>query len=244
LVAPRTPPAPPRTQRSWAEREIILTRNLFHSSTEAPSLTAAQLEEELEKSRLPVTLLGTFAASDPALSRATLTDKEKNETLVVGIGDQIKNTAQVQRIERRRVVLIENGAPRELTIGEDQSGPPTIRRANTRVAARRAAGVPIARETIDQSLRNPSDLLTQARVLPKFENGQMVGLQVNGIQPGSLFEELGLQEGDVITQLNGISISSPDESARIFSELSNADQFEVQVRKPNGTGTTLNFQSH
>jgi general secretion pathway protein C len=246
-VAAGTPPSPPRA-RSWAEREIILTRNLFHSSTEASPLTAAQLEEELEKSRLPVTLLGTFASSDPAQSRATLMDKEKNETLVVGIGDQIKNTAEVQRIERRRVVLIENGAPRELTIGEDVLGPPTIQRANNaRMAARRAARqraeptMPISRETIDQSLRDPSELLTQARVLPKFEDGQMVGLQVNGIKPGSLFQELGIQEGDVITQFNGIPISSPDESARIFSELASAEQFDVVVRGADGAERPLTF---
>jgi general secretion pathway protein C len=252
-VAPRTPPPPPRA-RSWAEREIILTRNLFHSSTEAPALTAAQLEEELEKSRLPVTLLGTFASSDPALSRATLMDKEKNETLVVGIGDQIKNTAEVQRIERRRVVLIENGAPRELTIGEDELGSPTIQRANNpRMAARRAAarggfrradtGVAIPRETINRSLQDPSELLTQARVLPKFENGQMVGLQVNGIKPGSLFQEVGLQEGDVITEFNGIAINSPDESARIFSELADAEHMEFKVRDVNGAERPLSFSS-
>jgi general secretion pathway protein C len=175
-------------------------------------------------------------------------DKEKNETLVVGIGDQIKNTAEVQRIERRRVVLIENGAPRELTIGEDVLGPPTIQRANNaRMAARRAARqraeptMPISRETIDQSLRDPSELLTQARVLPKFEDGQMVGLQVNGIKPGSLFQELGIQEGDVITQFNGIPISSPDESARIFSELASAEQFDVVVRGADGAERPLTF---
>jgi general secretion pathway protein C len=240
-TAPRAAPPPPRS-RSWAEREIILTRNLFHSSTDATPV--AIKDEDLEKSKLPVTLLGTFAANDPALSRATLMDKEKNETLVVGVGDQIKNTAEVQRIERRRIVLLENGAPRELTFGEDALGAPAIQRANKpRLAARRAvnaaraetpAAVPISRDTINQSMQNPSQLLSQARVLPKFENGQMVGLQVNGIQPGSLFETLGVQEGDVITEFNGISISSPDESARIFSELSSAEQFNVTVRGADG----------
>jgi hypothetical protein len=86
-VAPRPPPPPPRA-RSWAEREIILTRNLFHSSLTAPAL--GDEPKDLEKSKLPVTVLDTFASSDPAVSRATLMDKEKNETLVVGIGDQIK----------------------------------------------------------------------------------------------------------------------------------------------------------
>ena len=63
-------------------------------------------------------------------------------------------------------------------------------------------------------MRDPSELLSQARVLPKYEQGQMVGLQVNGIKPGSLFQEIGLQEGDLITQFNGIAIDSPDQSAQ------------------------------
>jgi general secretion pathway protein C len=247
VVAPSAAP-PPQRARSWAEREIILTRNLFHSSLVAPALTAAQLEEDLEKSRLPVTLLGTFAASDPNLSRATLQDKEKNETLVVGIGDQIKNVALVTRIERRRVVLTENGAPRELTIGEEENGQPSIQRANP--ARRRVAqspirqtqsGMAVSRDEIEKSMRDPSELLSQARVLPKFEQGQMVGLQVNGIKPGSLFQEIGLQEGDVITQFNGIAINSPDQSAKIFSELANAAEFNVVVRGADGTESTKNF---
>ena len=246
VAAPAAPPPPAPRGRTWAEREIILTRNLFHSSLVAPALTAEQIEEDLEKSRLPVTLLGTFAATDPNLSRATLQDKEKNETLVVGIGDQIKSVAQVQRIERRRVVLIENGAPRELTIGDEEGAQPSVQRAPARRRVAQAprpaqSGVPVSREEIQKNVRDPSELLSQARVLPKFEQGQMVGLQVNGIKPGSLFQEIGLQEGDVITQFNGIAINSPDQSAKIFSELATAAEFNVIVRGADGTESTRNF---
>jgi general secretion pathway protein C len=245
-VAPTERPAPPPPRaRTWAEREVILTRNLFHSSLDAPPLSPDQLQEELEKSRLPVTLLGTFASSDPNLSRATLQDKEKNETLVVGLGDKIRDVATVQRIERRRVVLMENGAPRELTIGEDEGpGQPSIQRATPRrVAAARRSGepVPVSRDEIQKSVRDPATLLTQARVVPKFEQGQMVGLQVNGIKPGSLFQEIGLQEGDVITYFNGIAIDSPDQSAKIFQELANASEFNVIVRAADGSQSLKKF---
>jgi general secretion pathway protein C len=245
-VVSARPPPPPHRARNWAEREIILTRNLFHSSLDAPSLSADQLEQELEKSRLPVTLLGTFASSDPSLSRATLMDKEKNETLVVGVGDQIKNQAEVMRIERRRVVITENGAPRELTFGDEQGAEPPIRRARRTAAAQPAArraesAAAVSREEIQKSIRDPSELLSQARVIPKYEQGQMVGLQVNAIKPGSLFQEIGLQDGDLITQFNGIAIDSPDQSTKIFQELANASEFNVVVRGADGTESTKNF---
>ena len=37
----------------------------------------------------------------------------------------------------------------------------------------------------------------------------MVGVQVNAIKPGSLFEQIGLQNGDMITEFNGIPIERP-----------------------------------
>ena len=90
-------------------------------------------------------------------------------------------------------------------------------------------------------MRDPSELLNQARVVPKFEQGQMVGLQANGIKPGSLFQEVGIQEDDVITQFNGIAISSPEQSAKIFEELANAGEFNVVVRGADGAETVKTF---
>ena len=49
------------------------------------------------------------------------------------------------------------------------------------------------------------------------------------------------QEGDLITQFNGIAIDSPDQSAKIFQELANASEFNVVVRGADGTESTKNF---
>lgn len=249
--------APPARQRTWSERQVILDRNLFNSSTLNPTtvVDAAQEEEDLEKSQLPVKLLGTFAATDPDRSRATLQDREKNETLVVAIGDQIKGKALVTRIERRRVVLTENGAPRELTL-DDESTPsaPSIQR-NARTPRQRAArertprvtrnengAFDVSRSDIEETLRNPNNLLSQARILPKFEGGEMVGLQVNSIKSGSLFQDLGLQDGDVITEFNGIPIDSPDQSVKIFQEFAEGTAIDVNVLRPDGSETALHFE--
>jgi general secretion pathway protein C len=57
----------------------------------------------------------------------------------------------------------------------------------------------------------------------------MVGLQVNAIKPGSMFEEMGLKNGDVITELNGIAIDSPEQSAKILAEFAGATEFSAVV---------------
>ena len=63
----------------------------------------------------------------------------------------------------------------------------------------------------------------------------MVGVQVNAIKPGSLFEQIGIKNGDVIKELNGIKIDSPEQSAKILLEFVDAKSFNVVVENAQGT---------
>jgi type II secretory pathway component PulC len=60
-------------------------------------------------------------------------------------------------------------------------------------------------------------------------------------QPGSLFEDIGIQDGDVITEVNGIVISSPQDSAALLRELTQSDQFDVEVLGADGAPRTLSY---
>ena len=90
---------------------------------------------------------------------------------------------------------------------------------------------------MEQARRSPADIFSEARILPKWENGRMMGFQVSGIKPGSLFEEMGVSNGEVITSLNGIAIDSPEASAEVMLELTEADTFDVTIDGPNGPRT-------
>ena len=183
------------------------------------------------KSRLPVTLIGTFAANEPSLSRATLHDRESKETLVVGVGDEIEDQALVVRIERGRVVLRENGAPRELILEGAKHGASPVR------PSQRAPSPPPRSE---HAIFN--QLLGQGRVLPKFEGGgQMVGLEVSAIQAGSLFEEIGLENGDVITEFNGDPVDSQAEIAKVLQEMSDAGEYHMVGRRADGSEQVWDF---
>ena len=59
-------------------------------------------------------------------------------------------------------------------------------------------------------LRNVSSnqplLLTQVRGVPYFQQGKAVGLRLFAIKPGGLFDQIGLQNGDVIISVDGTPI--------------------------------------
>lgn len=216
--------------------QIILTRNLFNASTLSPEAGAMPAEEEvLEATQLPLTLLGTAAAEIPELSWAAIEDRDSQQTLVLRIGDGVRNQAQVRRIERKRIVLEERGTLRELALAEPED---LVTTSSLPVAARsrpRGPRVTPPRTGVPtDGLRSPAQLFSEARILPKYEAGEMVGVQVSAIKPGSLFEKMGIQDGDTITALNGIRIDSPEQSAKILLELTSATAFTVEVVGTNG----------
>jgi general secretion pathway protein C len=263
---PKAPAPASLTRRAWADREIILKRNLFNASLLAPAIPVEEPVEDLDATKLPLRLLGTAASTLPELSWAAVEDESERRTVIVRVSDNL-NKATVQRIERRRIVLSENGVLRELVLDDDESDGAgsntrrrTVARHSNRKARSRSRNRPttpasvrekvekladdrfkVERDDVDDLMRNPANLFSQARILPKYEDGEMIGLQINAIKPGSLFEDIGIQSGDVITKLNGISINNPQESAKILAEFSESDEFDVDLCRTDGSCETLNF---
>jgi general secretion pathway protein C len=263
-AAPSAAPPPPRVAsapaRAWADRQVILDRNLFQVSTLLPEKAAdaapAVTEEELEATRLPLKLLGTVAAKDQKASYAAVEDQQNHKQIVVRVDDHLLDKATVIRIERRRIVL-QNGAKREeLALDENEVPGAGVR---TSGAARPAIGQPpladlrervqrlsegnfqVQRQDVAEMARNPAQLFSDARMLPIYANGGMVGVQLSSIKPGSIFENIGLQDGDTVTQVNGITVTSPQDSAALLKELSSASQFDVQVLGPDGQTRSLTY---
>lgn len=263
-----SPAVAPTSDRTWDDREVILKRNLFNASLLAPPKPPKpeiEPEEDLAATTLPLRLLGTAAAVPESASWAAVVDQTERRTVIVSVDDKL-NKATVKRIERRRLVLSEGGKLRELALDDETAAKP----ANPRMAAKgrgkrpprrgRNANRPkpnppvekvvqkidedrfqVNRDDVDEALDNPSNIFSQARILPKYDEGTMIGLQINAIKPGSLFENIGIESGDVITKLNGIVIDNPQESAKVLSEFSEADNFTVEVERGDGSSDTLEF---
>ena len=252
--------ADPVAAPTWSNRQAILDRNVFASSTLMPAATSAGPEPEtLEATQLPLTLLGTAASKDPRHAWAAIQERGSHSTLIVSIDDTILDKATVVRIERQRVVLLEDGVHRELKLEETDltpkvasAGPmptgPAARRANAmaRAAERRQARLQktadntyqMPPEDVQAVMNNPAELLSQARILPVYEEGQMQGLQISQIKPGSLYEQLGMQEGDKVKVINGNPINAPDQAAAAMNALSSGGGVTLEGVSANGTPWT------
>lgn len=99
-------------------------------------------------------------------------------------------------------------------------------------------GVP--RSTVDNALNNLSELATQARVVPAFEGGKPVGFKLFSIKPGSLYSKIGLQNGDVVSRINGYEMSSPEKGLEVYQKLKDSANVTVDIKR-RGKPMTLDY---
>lgn len=99
----------------------------------------------------------------------------------------------------------------------------------------------VPRATIDHSLSHLSELVTQIRATPNLQNGKPNGFALSEIEPGSVFDEMGLQEGDVLKNVDGQQVTDPAQAMQMLNLLHNRSRINVQVLRE-GKPVTLNYQ--
>ncbi len=101
----------------------------------------------------------------------------------------------------------------------------------------------VDRSTVDQDMKNMGELLTQVRAIPNIENGKTTGFRLSEIQAGSLFQQMGLQDGDIVQSVGGQNMNDPTRALELLSLLQNQKSVAVQVLR-NGQPVRLNYQIH
>ena len=261
LIPPTAPSraeivATPQSSQSWSQRQAILDRNLFGAQVLADELPEeVELDEDLQETRLPLKLLGTVSSNDQVVASAAIENSRKRSHEVVKVGDHLTDFSDVVvfRIDRGRVVLQNGDSREELTMSEDllaraPAAPPLKRKPRTarRKLADRGKSKKSAKDRLkdlaDQSgISGAAALFSQARVLPKYKDGEMVGIEISQIEANSFYEEVGLAEGDMLTNINGITIDTPAASQKLLEAFTSQNPILAEVTGPSGEIRTLNI---
>jgi general secretion pathway protein C len=98
----------------------------------------------------------------------------------------------------------------------------------------------ISRAMLNKVLDNAGKLIGIAAVTPKMEGGQSVGMEIRGVQPGTLLTNLGIQNGDILESVNGESLSSPDDALGAYTTLRTADKLTLSIRRA-GRSMMINY---
>jgi S1-C subfamily serine protease len=90
--------------------------------------------------------------------------------------------------------------------------------------------------------RGLGQFLRGVETTPAMQSGKLVGFQLVSLYPKDPhFQELELKRGDVITRINGQSLQSPDDAARVWKELYVASELVIDYAR-GGQPHTLRFE--
>ncbi|HLM48396.1 MAG TPA: type II secretion system protein GspC, partial [Myxococcaceae bacterium] len=93
----------------------------------------------------------------------------------------------------------------------------------------------VSRQELDAVLANPNQLLMQARVIPSHQ-----GFKMFSIRPDSLYARIGLQNGDVLQRINGLTINNVQDGLMAFHKLRESPRIELEVER-NGQSMRMNY---
>jgi general secretion pathway protein C len=190
---------------------------------------------------LELKLLGTMMAAPPTISLASVYEGPTRRTRSVWPGGELLG-AEVIAIERTRVLILNSGRLEYIgpASGKDpESTQPRV--SMPQGPSNVTPGIAIlqvgpqsyelSRQDVSAMLANPSDILMQARVVPTFVDGQPRGFKLLSIRPGSLYARIGLQNGDTLRRINGLSLESADQGLAAYAQLREAPRIDLDVER-------------
>jgi len=185
--------------------------------------------------QLNAKLVGTVVAGDHSV--AIILPMPGKAVDIFYIGDAVIPRVTVNAILADHVVLDADGDKRDLWLDKKAKAaaagkpppPPTVQVLPSSAPNVRRMG--LSRQVVNNAMANFSTLLSQARILPHFTNGRADGFLVTDIAAGSLYQQLGLQNGDILTGVNGKPVTSMDQAMNMYRQLQRAPSVDVSVMR-------------
>ncbi|NND67190.1 MAG: type II secretion system protein GspC [Halioglobus sp.] len=198
------------------------------------------IEKGARQTRLKLALRGIVASTEDGLGHAIIEYQSRQDVYAVEDKLPVPGRVTLAKVMPQQVV-INNGGTYELLKLFDKSA------LASQVPAPRPRPEPAAKaEDLDKRgdldatrlaagyrkrlYQDPQSLAEVVGVSAVREAGQLVGYRVSPGQDREQFEQLGFQAGDLVQSVNGIDLSSPANTMRLYNLMRTAGEavFEVQ----------------
>jgi type II secretion system protein C len=245
-------------------RTMILDRNLFNLDGKVPEESEAvnnssstgvfDPQSPCEKTTLPVALVGTIYMGKD-LSFVTLRETGYSEADIYRPGDKIVGfpNSIVYAVERKKVIINNEGRKECIELDPDPNQEKNsagkvgglASSPSVQMAAISGGSVTLESSWVEKELGEGfSKVLQAARLVPNISQaeGKMNGFKIFAIDPSSILNKVGLQNDDVITRVNDISMTQPDQGFAIYQALQDEREISIHVLRGGKTPVTLNVK--
>ena len=233
-IAPATSSSPSLSRQAY---DLIGRRDIFNAVKAQPAVSPPpQAAVDLH-----LRLVGTSHLTS-IKPFAIIEDDNSHVQALYQLGDQVPNAGELTAVEEALVVIIHNGHPVTLNISDELQ---TSQTSMPAPALRVAGGLRLERyirqigpnqflvhrRAVERNLQNLKPLLTQIRARPNLESGQLAGYRLSEVEPDSLFAEMGLRDGDVVSAVNGQDLNNAARTILLLASLRDQSSISVTVMR-------------
>jgi general secretion pathway protein C len=200
--------------------------HLFGAAPEVTSEPVVQEVVDAPDTTLNLELTGIVAREATEVGQAIITSG--NESRAYSVGDTIENAsgARLHSVYGDRVLLNRSGRLETLRLPKDLPQRPAAATARMAAPAASNDGGGSLREVISDNASRITDIM---RLAPHIEAGEMVGFRLNPGRDRDTFTSLGLEAGDVVTDINGMVLTDPSAGLQVFQALGESTMANVTV---------------
>lgn len=239
-------PPPPITRESRRPASYyasIHTRDIFNSTKPEEE----KPKEPPKPTELKLKLWGVAVHNDGS-SYCIIEDLTTHKQELYRMNEKVPGNASVKLVEWDRVILDRDGQDEILDLVPAQGGPIPGRPVPAAATQPQTPTNPhiqqvsetqygIDRSEVDSALDNMNQLFTQIRAVPHFEGGKSTGFRLFAIRQNSIFDQIGLRNGDIIQKINGNDINDPSRALALFQELRTERELNVEILRNKETKT-------
>jgi len=98
----------------------------------------------------------------------------------------------------------------------------------------------VSRAEVAQTMEDPAQFFSQMRALPHFVNGKTDGFAISQVAAGSVFDQLGLQNGDLVTSIDGQPVTNPMQVMGLMQEMKTKSALDLIISRA-GAPTTVHL---
>jgi general secretion pathway protein C len=227
--------------------QLIANQHIF-GKEERKKAAVKQTKTVAPVTRLNLILYG-IVAREGRKSYAIISNGAKAKQEIYGVGEEPQSGVKIDKILPKKVILRHGGKLEELLLPEKKQ----VSRSNAHLPSVKGGAMSAAigkgnsllpnanvnklpeddlgalRDTLTN---NPDKILEIASITEaKDKDGNLTGFRLSPGKNRKLFRKLGLRPGDIVTQVNGVTLDSPAKGLMVLTELSSAESISIVVKR-------------
>ena len=218
----------PVSQTASIEITPILEAHLFGQAQDKPKTVVESVPLAAPETQANLILQGTIASDDPETLSFAIIAEADGKGKLYSIGKTLPGNAILHSIYADKVLLLRNNRYETLRLREKKSASSAAAKISRAPSSPPLTPSRQLGEYRRQALKDPATLLEYVNLRPVQKEGKFLGYAIFPGKNPELFNDLGLQSGDIVTVINGIRIDSPINIAAMQS-VTTANRLDIEI---------------